>query len=306
MIIFPFTAPILFLIVHSFPLQQHDPNDKNIAAANTISTMDLSNRTSGEGRVYSTAPTTSTSNTTTTTTVQPTSLPKERQVEYDYFQQISQNQHQRTFGANSIDDQSTGADEDEDQNHGTDDKNPDTGKDDDENNGADGNNSSTDGADENNTPDTGAKETGLPLVFQSLYLIHNDVRRQHNAPPLTWSYTLSQQAQRYADQCTWKHSHTPSVGENLFAITQTPQQESIVKAALAWYQEEAMYDYGKSDYLAGTGHFTQMVWRGSEWMGCGVSVCDGMLDGGETQFVVCQYSPQGNVIGSYRDNVLPT
>lgn len=48
-----------------------------------------------------------------------------------------------------------------------------------------------------------------------------------------------------------------------------------------------------------SGHFTQMVWKGSEQLGCGsVTTSSGAL------YVVCNYSPPGNYIGEFVANVL--
>lgn len=48
-----------------------------------------------------------------------------------------------------------------------------------------------------------------------------------------------------------------------------------------------------------SGHFTQMVWKGSEQLGCGsVTASSGAL------YVVCNYSPPGNYIGEFVANVL--
>jgi hypothetical protein len=49
-----------------------------------------------------------------------------------------------------------------------------------------------------------------------------------------------------------------------------------------------------------TGHFTQLVWVGTQRLGCGVAQCADM------DVWVCRYDPPGNVQGRYQDNVLPT
>eukprot|EP00435_Cladocopium_sp_Y103_P003093 s2756_g1.t1 len=64
----------------------------------------------------------------------------------------------------------------------------------------------------------------------------------------------------------------------------------------AWYDEIADYDFG-GDYQKGTGHFTQVVWKGSTHVGMALSE-----DG---RFCVANYYPGGNVIGRFKDNVLP-
>ena len=66
-------------------------------------------------------------------------------------------------------------------------------------------------------------------------------------------------------------------------------------ASRAWYeQEEYLYPYDGT-FTSGTGHFTQMVWKGSCGLGCGQA----------GNYVVCRYSPQGNFLGRFEENVMP-
>ena len=54
-------------------------------------------------------------------------------------------------------------------------------------------------------------------------------------------------------------------------------------------------------YLA-TGHFTQVVWKSTTQLGCGLAV-----NRGNKIYGVCNYSPAGNVVnaGFFKANVLP-
>lgn len=69
-----------------------------------------------------------------------------------------------------------------------------------------------------------------------------------------------------------------------------------------WYSE--IKDYNKSWYgnepprNTGTGHFTQVVWKGSERVGVGIGV------NGSQYYVVANYDPPGNYISHYANNVL--
>ena len=67
-----------------------------------------------------------------------------------------------------------------------------------------------------------------------------------------------------------------------------------------WYGEVKQYAFPDGGFSMETGHFTQVVWRGTTQLGCGVSTCRGM------DIWVCEYDPPGNVQGQYRQNVLPT
>ena len=72
-----------------------------------------------------------------------------------------------------------------------------------------------------------------------------------------------------------------------------------------WYNEEKLYNYdnpGATDFEK-IGHFTQLVWASTTTVGCGKATCSkgSPFSGGTWQYVVCRYSPAGNVIGSGAD-----
>ena len=51
------------------------------------------------------------------------------------------------------------------------------------------------------------------------------------------------------------------------------------------------------------GHFTQMVWRGSQKLGVGIAASEADADGMIKTYIVARYSPGGNVAGAYGSNV---
>lgn len=65
-----------------------------------------------------------------------------------------------------------------------------------------------------------------------------------------------------------------------------------------WYGEESAYDYGKPGYSEGTGHFTQLVWRGTCRVGWGSA-----KDKRGATFFVMLYDPPGNYEGEFGRNV---
>ena len=81
------------------------------------------------------------------------------------------------------------------------------------------------------------------------------------------------------------------------------------------YSEEKDYDYesgGVDKFLGifdfsdnGIGHFTQVVWKKSTKLGIGRATgkIDGLIDMHCT-WVVGRYSPAGNVLGRFKENVL--
>lgn len=130
--------------------------------------------------------------------------------------------------------------------------------------------------------------------------VHNQMRKQHHAPPLHWDLTLQKYAAQHASHCVFKHSDSP-YGENLAAGYPT-----ATAAIRAWYAEEKDYRYFWPGFSHRTGHFTQVVWVSSSTIGCASVQCDGR-NGTPGKFLVCEYSPAGNITndGYFRRNVLP-
>jgi len=69
-------------------------------------------------------------------------------------------------------------------------------------------------------------------------------------------------------------------------------------ATQMWYDEvtDPGYDFNNQGFTSGTGHFTQVVWKGSTELGCGVAGV----------YVVCRYcNGPGNFMSQFEDNVFP-
>ena len=125
---------------------------------------------------------------------------------------------------------------------------------------------------------------------------HNALRAKHGVPALKWSSSLAKSAQAVSDSCAFEHSST-SNGENL--AQGTTGSYSVASFVNDWYSEISAYDFtsGTGD---GTGHFTQVVWKATKQVGCGLTHC-----GDGNDLLACQYSPAGNIDGQYIDNVPP-
>lgn len=64
-----------------------------------------------------------------------------------------------------------------------------------------------------------------------------------------------------------------------------------------WYAEEKLYKYDGT-FSKQTGHFTQLVWKASQQIG--VAIVGNSARG---SYVVVEYYPRGNVLGSFDQNV---
>jgi len=147
--------------------------------------------------------------------------------------------------------------------------------------------------DETNT--TAANETAVLDVSQEALSRHNTYRSKHNVPDLAWSDGLASSAQEWADGCRIPMVHS-GAGENL-----AYGFGSIGAAIDAWYNEVDKYDYDNPGFSGETGHFTQIVWKSTQSLGCAAGNCPDVNGG----YYVCQYDPPGNYIGQFEENVLP-
>ncbi|XP_043710092.1 pathogenesis-related protein 1A-like [Telopea speciosissima] len=126
---------------------------------------------------------------------------------------------------------------------------------------------------------------------------HNAVRTSLGLVPLTWNETVAEYAQRYADQrsgdCQLVHSQGP-YGENLYWASGAAELETATAAVKAWVDEKSDYDYATNTCVNGKmcGHYTQVVWKNSQQLGCASVKCSD-----NAYLSVCSYYPPGNYIG---------
>ncbi len=148
-----------------------------------------------------------------------------------------------------------------------------------------------------------------------------------------WKATVATTAQSWADGCDYGHNPNLGVlglGENIFACSGTGgvcASDPITFSSTRWGNEADSYDYGSNTCSqrcqggtnAGTacsnqsecpggglcanacGHYTQIVWRSTTHVGCGIQTCSTNSPFGpmfpDWTFVVCNYEPPGNLIG---------
>lgn len=150
-------------------------------------------------------------------------------------------------------------------------------------------------------PFSGTLDTEMQAAFDE----HNRLRAKHNVADLIWDEELANQAQSWASGCKDEHSGS---GENLWAGTGTGSAFSGAAAVGSWYKELTTpgYDFSSPGSQAGTGHFTQVVWKSTTRVGCAVQNCEPLEPEGwnPANFFVCEYYPAGNYPGGYAGNVL--
>ncbi|XP_037564410.1 Golgi-associated plant pathogenesis-related protein 1-like [Dermacentor silvarum] len=134
-------------------------------------------------------------------------------------------------------------------------------------------------------------------------LRHNYYRRLHGVPDLKDSEELSNYAQAWAEQLAktgqFRHRSRSPYGENIYMSYSSDPNVKVNGSVPvdSWYSEIMFHNYNSDNFNPKTGHFTQVIWKGSRWLGTGVARSpDGKV------FVVSNYKPRGNMMGQFRNN----
>lgn len=140
--------------------------------------------------------------------------------------------------------------------------------------------------------------------------VHNQLRAAHGAPPLEWDEDCAEQAAAAAadnassgvmHHCHFGAETAAPMGQNIYYFERpgdlAPGDQIEALAIAAWYSEIEYYDFADARHQPGTGHATQLLWRGTRKVGVALSP-----DG---RYVVANYAPHGNVRGKYHDNLAP-
>jgi hypothetical protein len=191
------------------------------------------------------------------------------------------------------------------------------------------------------TPTPGGCTETAPALWQPNLDAQNDVRANAQpAPnpaldPYCWKASVATTAQSWADGCTYAHNPNLGMlglGENIYACASSAGPpclvEPITNSVTSWANEVDSYDYPSNTCSqrcqggsnGGTacsnmtecpggvcsnvcGHYTQIVWRSSANVGCGVKDCSTGSPFGPSfpnwTLVVCDYQPPGNVTGQH-------
>nr|WPD49276.1 hypothetical protein [Hirudo nipponia] len=149
-----------------------------------------------------------------------------------------------------------------------------------------------------------------PEVERRVLDHHNKLRRGEGSSDMKemkWDPTLAQTASMWADGCVFKHGHPTSVKTNYGYVGQNifwSSSESVdaVDGIQKFFDEKKDYIYSqtKCRERAVCGHYTQVVWADSEYVGCAATVCSGKREEGKVSgtLMVCNYGPGGNYRGA--------
>lgn len=153
----------------------------------------------------------------------------------------------------------------------------------------------------------------LPATFTTTLNLMNSARAAVGVPALTWSWTIAAHAQTWANNCQWMHGgpgvgklYKYAEGQNLAASYGGPV------SGQGWVDEIKFFNPNNrvfstnptSTFCFGNwkkcGHYTQVVWRSTTLVGCGIQTCNSNSPFGVApwNFLVCNYSPAGNMQGA--------
>ena len=141
-----------------------------------------------------------------------------------------------------------------------------------------------------------------PGLRETMLEAHNEARAKVGAPPLIWDDALAETARAYARQLArtgiFKHSEDLArlrQGENLF--TGTRGAYGYDEMVGYWAEERKDFvnnptpDFSRTGNFRDVAHYTQMIWPATTRIGCALA------SNREADYLVCRYSPPGNVVG---------
>jgi hypothetical protein len=142
----------------------------------------------------------------------------------------------------------------------------------------------------------------LSRLDARLLSLHNRQRTELGLAPLRWDPALAAAAALYGPSLAARgrlaHSEPasrPGQGENLWMGTRGAY--SLEEMVGDWADEKRLFrpgtfpDVSKSGHWSDVAHYTQMIWSGSERVGCALHAAR------DWDYLICRYAPAGNVVG---------
>ncbi|HZV57197.1 MAG TPA: CAP domain-containing protein [Sphingobium sp.] len=142
-----------------------------------------------------------------------------------------------------------------------------------------------------------------PDAAARILIAHNSARAALGLDPLHWNTTLAAEAQQWAGQVAragWLHHGLGSgsgQGENLWMGTR--ERFTVEEMVGRWVAERHLFRHARFPDTSITGdwtqvgHYTQIVWRRTREVGCGLARSE------RADVLVCRYREAGNVRGEW-------
>ena len=142
--------------------------------------------------------------------------------------------------------------------------------------------------------------------IDSVVAKHNEYRAEHGACPLIYdndiaAYSVGSSGfKRTCSQRSLSHNNPPQyskgrLGENLASVGGNADLHNWDPAngVISWYcSEEGCWNYNTASESGTTGHMTQVVWKNTTKVGCGLCHVEG--GGFLNVYLICNYERPGN------------
>ncbi|KAK9882203.1 hypothetical protein WA026_019715 [Henosepilachna vigintioctopunctata] len=129
---------------------------------------------------------------------------------------------------------------------------------------------------------------------------------------LKWHPVLANEALKIASTCNFEHVRVnisefkDGVGQNLFRTCSFRKRKPDWKKPLqVWFQEHEKYRFPDEPNVK-NGHYTQLIWGDTQFVGCSLSEFIRNEKQVKTRFCtlyVCNYGPPGNIEGELPTNL---
>ncbi|EPQ31245.1 uncharacterized protein PFL1_01430 [Pseudozyma flocculosa PF-1] len=144
----------------------------------------------------------------------------------------------------------------------------------------------------------------LDAVHQMALDMHNKERQRYGFPKLAWNSELADFAACWADLKPYGHSERlfiangENIGEGYGAGCYDKPEDAMASVINGFLDEDRSFAQSGS-IGTDTGHYTQIMWKSTQTMGCALAARAGgfMGNGGTDSFyVTCTYYPGGNIL----------
>lgn len=154
------------------------------------------------------------------------------------------------------------------------------------------------------TPSPILKKSGYSDFEIDCLRAHNEYRSKHGVANLRLNKKLCKFAEEWAKIIATRgnlvHRTNSPYGENIFCASSSNTNLIVGgrEPVENWYSEISYHPFGKEPSTLKSGHFTQVIWKDSKELGVGQA-----RNRSGQVFVVANYDPPGNFIGSFTENV---
>lgn len=150
--------------------------------------------------------------------------------------------------------------------------------------------------------------SAAPTDYSGIAIYHHNIHRtNHSAPAVIWDDALASTAATIASSCVYAHNVDQDgggYGQNIAAGVEANNISAIItdlfyNGEVGWFDN--LYGEAQPDMtnFENWGHFSQIVWKSTEKVGCATQYCpDGLANVGSDvspYFTVCNYGPPGKL-----------